>query len=144
MSSNKLKHVLVAVDGSDASLRAADLAARIARDEDAELIALLVIPPPPFKIPGELADYYENARGSAKQWIGEIENIAARHDKTLKTEVIVGASTPLDGILGYAQNISADLIVSGRRGSSSSRRRLIGSVSSGLVEFADCPVLVVK
>jgi nucleotide-binding universal stress UspA family protein len=139
-----LKHILVAVDGSDASLRAADLAARLAKDGGAELIALLVIPVPPFKVPGELADYYDDARKSAKVWMSEVEVIAMRHDKSLKTEIIVGASTPLDGILGYAEDISADLIVSGRRGSASSRRRIIGSVSSGLVEFADCPVLVVK
>ncbi len=139
-----MKHILVAVDGSDASLRAAELAARIAKDSGAELIALLVIPSPPFKVPGELADYYDNARKSANTWMSDVERVATKHGKGLKTEIIVGASTPLDGILGYAENISADLVVSGRRGSASSRRRIIGSVSSGLVEFADCPVLVVK
>jgi nucleotide-binding universal stress UspA family protein len=138
------KRVLVAIDGSDVSMRAADHAARIARHDHAELVALLVVLAPAFKVPGEVADYYNEAREEAKRWLGEVEMIASKHDMSVKSEIIVGAFTALDGILGYAEKISADLIVTGRRGKASSTRRLIGSVSSGLVEFADCAVLVVK
>jgi hypothetical protein len=35
---------------------------------------------------------------------------------SLRSEIIVGALTALDGILGYAEKISADLIITGRRG----------------------------
>jgi nucleotide-binding universal stress UspA family protein len=138
------KRVLVAIDGSEVSMRATEHAARIAKHDGAELFALLVVLAPAFKVPGEVADYYTEAREEAKKWLEDVEMIAAKHDMSLKSEIIVGALTALDGILGYAEEISADLIVTGRRGKASSTRRLIGSVSSGLVEFANCTVLVVK
>jgi nucleotide-binding universal stress UspA family protein len=138
------ENVLVAIDGSEVSMRAAEHAARIAKHDGAELSALLVILAPAYKVPGEIADYYSQAREEAKGWIREVEIIAERHDLSLRSEILVGAMTAIDGILGYAEKISADLIVTGRRGKASSTRRLIGSVSSGLVEFADCSVLVVK
>jgi nucleotide-binding universal stress UspA family protein len=125
-------------------MRAADYAARIAKDQGSQLVALLVVPPPPFKVPGELADYYSEARKNADVWMNQIEAIATQHGVGVKTEILVGALTVIDGILGYAQTMPADLIVTGRRGSASSRRRLVGSVSSGLVEYAECAVLVVR
>jgi nucleotide-binding universal stress UspA family protein len=138
------KRVLVAIDGSEVSMRAAEHAARIAKHEGADLFALLVVLAPAFRVPGEPADYYDEARKEARMWMQDAEAIAEKHGKGLKSEIIVGALTPLDGILGYAETISADLIVTGRRGKASSARRLIGSVSSGLVEYANCAVLVVK
>ena len=138
------KRVLVAIDGSDVSMRAADHAARIARHDGAKLFELSVIPAPSFKIPEEEAVYFEDARKVADKWMREVESIASSHDMTLATEIIVGASNTLDALLGYAQNISVDLIVTGRRGKASSPRRLLGSVSSGVVEYADCAVLVIK
>jgi nucleotide-binding universal stress UspA family protein len=125
-------------------MRAADEAARIAKQDGARLEAILVVTPPSFKVPGELVDYYDDARKNANIWMQQIETIAAKHDQVVKTEILMGAQTVLDGILGYAERISADLIVTGSRGTGSSRRRLVGSVSSGLVEYAECAVLVVR
>jgi nucleotide-binding universal stress UspA family protein len=144
LSKQGFTRILIAIDGSDASMRAADHAARIAKRDAAQLVALLVVPPPSFKVPGELIDYYDDARKSAKVWMQQIETIAAKHGMSVKTDILMGALTVLDGILEYAQRMSADLIVTGSRGSTSSNRKLLGSVSSGLVEYANCAVLVVR
>ncbi len=138
------KKMLVAVDGSEVSLRAADRAAQIAKDEGASLTALYVVASPQFAISGEVADYYEQARKSAKKWMKDVENIATSHDMTLRTEILVGAHSTVDAIIGYAENQSIDLIVTGTRGTSQSARLIVGSVATGLVQYASCSVLVVR
>jgi len=50
----------------------------------------------------------------------------------------------LESLLGYLGRNPQDLVVVGSRGLSPGRRLLLGSVSSGLVNSALCPVLVVR
>jgi nucleotide-binding universal stress UspA family protein len=47
-------------------------------------------------------------------------------------------------IVEFAENEKVDLIVVGTRGASGVKRMLLGSVASGVVTYAHCPVLVVK
>lgn len=138
------KRILVAVDGSEVSLKAADHASRIAKYEDASLSALYVIPTPGFEISGDMADFYERARKPAKKWMRNVENIAATHGMSIRTDILVGALSVIDAILGYAENQSIDLIVTGHRGRTQSSKLLLGSVAAGLVEYAQCPVLMVR
>jgi nucleotide-binding universal stress UspA family protein len=136
--------VMIAVDGSEVSLRAAERAAHIARQDGAELLALHVVPAPQFEVQGGLADNYANARRNAKKWMREVEEIATRNGIGVKTEIVVGAYSVVDAILGYAETMKADLIVTGTRGTTPSRRILMGSVASGLVEYSGCAVLVIR
>ena len=136
--------ILVAVDGSDVSMRAVDHAARIAAEDGAQLLALHVVASPQFEVPGELADYYDAARLNAKKWLKEVETIAASHGVGLKYEVLVGAYSVVDAILGFAEWMGTDLVVTGTRGRTQTGRILMGSVASGLVEYANCPVLVIR
>ncbi len=136
--------ILVAVDGSEVALRATEHAARIAKQDGAELIALHVVAAPAFEIKGELADHYANARKNAKRWMKDAEDVAARNGIGLKAEILVGAYSVVDAILGYAETVKADLIVTGTRGTTPSRRILVGSVASGLVAYSACAVLVIR
>ncbi len=138
------KRVLVAVDGSAVSIRAAEQAARIAKQNGAQLLALHVVPTPPFESVGELGEYYNIARREAKKWVKGVEEIAESHGLAVKVEIIVGAYSVVDTIVGYAETSSVDLIVSGTRGRTPSARMRIGSVASGLVEYAGCAVLVIR
>jgi nucleotide-binding universal stress UspA family protein len=136
--------VVVAVDGSEVSLRAAEHAAHIAKQDGAEFLAFHVVPAPQFEVQAGLADNYANARRNAKKWMKDVEEIAARNGIGVKTEVVVGAYSVVDAILGYAETMKADLIVTGTRGTTPSRRILVGSVASGLVEYSGCAVLVIR
>jgi nucleotide-binding universal stress UspA family protein len=138
------KRILVAVDGSEVSMRAVDYASHIAKQEGATLTALHIIATPPFEITGEVADYYEQAKKPAKKWMKDVEGVAATYGLPIRTEILVGAYSILDAILGYAENQSTDLIVTGTRGKTQSAKLRMGSVASGLVEFASCPVLVIR
>jgi nucleotide-binding universal stress UspA family protein len=66
------------------------------------------------------------------------------HGVGLRTEILVGAVSVVDAVLGYAESIDADLIVTGTRGRTASSRLRMGSVASGLVEYAKSAVLVVR
>ena len=132
------------MDGSEVSLRAAEHAARIAKQDGAELLALHVVPAPQFEVQGGLADNYANARRNAKKWMKDVEDAATRNGVVVKAEIVVGAYSVVDAILGYAETMKADLIVTGTRGTTPSKRIVVGSVASALVEYADCAVLVIR
>jgi nucleotide-binding universal stress UspA family protein len=91
-----------------------------------------------------LADSYANARKNAKKWMKDVEDIAMRNGIGVKTEILVGAYSVVDAIVGYAETTKADLIVTGTRGTTPSKRIVVGSVASGLVEYAGCAVLVIR
>lgn len=136
--------VLVAVDGSEVSMRAASHAARVARQDKSKLLALYVVQAPTVEVQGGLANYFETARADAKKWMREVESVAEREDVGIKTEVVVGAYSVVDAILGYAEASGVDLIVTGTRGTTPSRRILVGSVAGGLVEYSSCAVMVIR
>lgn len=136
--------ILLAVDGSAVSLRAAAEAVRLAKAEAAELRAVHVIPAPASELPGEIAEYYELASRHSRRWIKEVESMATARSVALRTEVIVGAQSVVDAIIGYAEQLEADLLVTGTRGLTPSHRLRLGSVASALVEYASCAVLVVR
>lgn len=144
MSSKGFSRILVAVDGSEVSMRAAERAARIAKQDGAQLLALHVVRVPMAEVPGGLANYFDAARREAKKWMSDIEAIATQSGIGIRTEIVVGAYSIVDAIVGYAESAKVDLIVSGTRGMTPSRRMLVGSVAEGLVEYASCAVLVIR
>lgn len=62
----------------------------------------------------------------------------------LKAEAILKAGHPAASISSYAQEIDADLIVIGAQGLRSALGILLGGVAQQIVEYAQCPVLVVR
>ena len=138
------RRVIVAVDGSSVAARAVAHAVRLAKSDGAELIALHIFPSPCSEVPGELADFYDEAQKGARRWMKEVETAAIESGVRFKSDIVVGAFSVVDAILGYAETVDADLIVTGTRGRTPSRRILVGSVASALVEYATCPVLVVR
>jgi len=60
------------------------------------------------------------------------------------TDVVFSTNSVVKTIVEYAEEKKIDLIVIGSKGMSGLKRMLLGSVASGVVTYADCPVLVVK
>jgi nucleotide-binding universal stress UspA family protein len=137
------EHILVGVDGSDASAEAATMAGRLAADLDAKVTAVYVrqLPTtvPPFSTDFYLDSYWE-----------EVERLAG--ERTAEALDPLGASWRFEVRTGdpavqlqlSADEHGADLIVVGARGHSVAHRLLLGSVSTRLVHHAHRPVLVVR
>ena len=73
----------------------------------------------------------------------ELHPLADRlHSGDVNVECVVLRGEPASALIGYANNVGADLIVMVRRGRMEGL--VIGSVSAKLTSHANCTVLTVK
>lgn len=151
-----IKKILVPVDGSDLSFKAAEYAIHLAKADNAEITALNVVED--IKQGGaiglqakygnvSLVDAFRKVRkDSAEQWMNKISQEAKSEGVTFKSEIIddEDATSEAGVITGYAQQHNVDLIVIGAKGRSKLERLLTGGVTNAVVNSAKTPVLVVK
>jgi nucleotide-binding universal stress UspA family protein len=134
--------ILVGVDGSDTSLRAAAYAAGLARRQGAQLIMLYVKAGPPtasVAAPGAYAALNESRDQIAAELRQTLEEHAPRLG--LDAEFVVRGGSPYAGLLRLAEERKVDAIVVGA--SMQAGHRLIGSLAAKLVRHATWPVTVV-
>ncbi len=141
--------MVVAVDASPSSAAAVEWAARDARLRGIALRLVHVVPP--VVLPSEAwpgvpapAGYAEFAEERARRIVEDARSIAddAAPDHgavPIITEVRSGPIVPT--LLGLSAN--AEMVVVGCRGESPMSRTLLGSVSTGIVHHAHCPVAVI-
>jgi nucleotide-binding universal stress UspA family protein len=170
LSQNKTEFskLLILVDGSQPSINAADCAIALAMKERHSnnpqiLIALYVVfsrlgyaysPSGTFgssglTAPDTVRELLENTKKEAEAWFDKIrqkinDNNNDRSNILLQTEVVVTATSIVSAIVEYARNKNVDLIITGTRGRSEFKKVLLGSVASGVITHASCPVMVVK
>ncbi len=154
------KKILVAVDGSENSQRAARAAVELADKLRAELIIFHAISPPttyygstygstvgmapPPLSQKEIDAYYAYSRRVALGIVGESVSEAKKLGINVKPELAEGVTSIVEAIINHAKKENTDLIVVGTRGLGGFKKMLMGSVSSGVISHADCPVLVVR
>ena len=145
--------ILVGIDGSEESMNAAEYAISIAKLYNAELIAINVLTsdigyvyssPGVESPPMTVRETILLAEDEAKLWFDKIKEKANKKEIKIKSEFIIAKRSILQTVLEYAEEQKIDLIVVGTRGRSGSKKMLLGSIASGLVTYAPCPVLVVK
>lgn len=146
--------VLVAVDGSQSSMKAASYAVGLAAKHGSQLTALNVVVSQlgyayssgifGLVTPSTINELLEKAKQEAQKWFDEIKKEATAHNVNLKTEVVVSPTSVVPAIVDYAEKNNIDLIIVGTRGRSGFTKLLLGSVASGVVTYASCPVMVVK
>jgi nucleotide-binding universal stress UspA family protein len=141
--------ILVAVDGSESSMDAADYAIDMAKMYNAHLTTLTVshISMSSYGLaglPDSIKQSKEKHSLESKQWFDKLNQRAKQNDVQLKIELI-DSQMSVDGTIAeYAESHDIDLIILGTRGRSGFKRLLLGSVASGVVNYATCPVMVVK
>ena len=150
----KPSRILVAVDGSETSINAADYAITLAKNSsnEAEIFVINVIDLPPiFKLlPSDTRkQLIRIGRQQASQIFDTIDEMAKSHDVKTKmkinTEMVETSSvSAADAIITYAQEKDVDLIVVGTKGRSGMSKALLGSVASKVVTYSPCSVLVVR
>ena len=87
----------------------------------------------------------ESMRQEAKRNFEKIRLRAIKIDDTIKlrTELIASPSI-VGGVVDFAEKEKVDLIVVGTKGRSGLKRLLLGSVAAGIINYAHCPVMIVK
>lgn len=147
----RFERILVAVDGSENSFKACEVAARLVGKFKAEVTVLYVILRLPSglsrrvfagrlvqEINSRLNDEAKKSLEVATSLI-ESEGVVRVKEQVLHTQTSI-----VQAIVDYAAANKTDLIVMGTRGLGGFRRMLLGSVSSGVATHAHCPVLVVR
>ena len=82
----------------------------------------------------------------SRNWFKRIEDIVRDENPNIKvsTKVILTGVAVYGEILQQAEKEHIKLIVIGTRGTSGIKKLLLGSTSSGVVKYANSPVLVTK
>ncbi|MFX1369714.1 MAG: universal stress protein [Promethearchaeota archaeon] len=142
----KAQKVLLAVDGSQGSARAATVAFEIAEMTKSQLFIVHVIPTPSVKQFARMTD--ENIDEVILKYTtkGEIllegySSVAS--DYGIEVTPLLEKGLPSERIMAVAMDETVDLIVIGHDGLDA-RRAQIGSTTDRVVKGTDCPVLVVK
>ena len=144
--------ILVGIDGSEASIDASRYAIDIAKKYNSQLIALFVlhvhgvrsISSTFITAPTSRIELFEKEKKEAQELLDKVRIEAQKEDVELRTEIVEGSASVEGSIVDFAENEGASLIVVGTRGKSGFKRLLLGSVASGVITYAHCPVMVVK
>jgi nucleotide-binding universal stress UspA family protein len=148
MAEKPITKILIPVDGSDSSLKAAHYAVALAEMTGAQVLlmhAVISLPYLQHKTGGGVLDtYVEEAKRHAQLWFDQIEQAAAKRKVKAMSEVVLEVESIADVIVNYAKSHGADLIVIASRGRTGVKRFLLGSVASGVLSHAECPVVMVK
>ncbi len=140
------KKILVGIDWSNASLKAAERAADLAYKMEAELTLLTVVPPPTVFL-GELltpeiidtSPLAEATREKLGQLAEKLK--ASREGLKVNYDVIIGE--PGDELVEYAVDNGYDLVVLGKRKLSGLERFILGSVTKKVLEKSPIDLLIV-
>ncbi len=136
--------ILLAVDGSDHALRAAQKAAELARAMKSKELRIVVSydPIPVYLGEPNMQVAIINRKGEAEKIledaVGEVGEVPCEVFKDL----IEGDAA--SNIIEVARNTGSDLIVMGSRGLGRLAGLLLGSTSQKVVSHAPCPVLIIR
>lgn len=144
MTATVYNTILVPVDGSDAAYRAFREAVSIAKRNDSELIVLNVLDNfVRFGNPDASMRLYDDMREDALNLLDAYKTEAAELGaEKVKLEIIKGDARY--GIVEFAENAKADLVVVGATGKGAIERAMMGSVSEYVVRNVKSHVLVIK
>ena len=140
------KKILVGIDWSNASLKAAERAADLAYKMEAELTLLTVVPPPTVFLGELLTPEIIDTTPLAKATREKLEQLAEklkanREGLKVNYEVIIGE--PGDELVEYAVDNGYDLVVLGKRKLSGLERFILGSVTKKVLEKSPIDLLIV-
>lgn len=127
--------VLLASDGSNHALRAAEEAIKLSKLHGSEIVIAYVSG--------------DDNRNNSTQLQADVEKKLQETESMIKeaalshtVQVLYGE--PAEAIADFANNQPFEFLVIGSRGLNKMQEMVMGSVSYQVMKLADCPVLVVK
>jgi nucleotide-binding universal stress UspA family protein len=146
-----LETVLVAVDGSEASLRAAQVGFGLLQPAATIVVVTVVEPSDPTLVVGTgLAGGVMSADELQEIEDARLSEARAHLDAALAAlqvehaESVIVRGDPGTGLCDLAEERAAAAIVMGSRGRGGIKRALLGSVSDYVVRNAPCPVVITR
>jgi nucleotide-binding universal stress UspA family protein len=150
-----INRILVPIDGSPTSIKAANYAIYLAKTANAELALVNIIED--VKQGGaiglqakygnvSLVEAFKKVRTeSAQEWLNQIENAAKKKGVKVKSEILDAADGQSEAkvITEYTKKNDIELIIIGSKGRSGFKGLWIGSFTNSVIHHSTCPVLVV-
>lgn len=141
----KLKRILVPIDFSECSKKALQYALPLAKEHQAALTLLYVVPPAygSSEYPG--IDYAQVTASLKEGGARELAKLAVDAVcAAVPAEAVVQVGSPARQIIEVAKSLPADLIVISTHGRTGLKHVFLGSVAEHVVQRAPCPVFVVR
>src|SRR5574338_116476 len=143
-------HILLPIDGSRFSMKAAKAGIALARRLGAKVTAYIAIDPVPYAFYAEGAPADEpalvalerRARVTAQKYVQAVARAARAAGVTCQS--VVEIAVPSEGILAIARKRKCDTVFMGSHGRRGVKRFLLGSVTSRVLAKADRPVIVYR
>jgi nucleotide-binding universal stress UspA family protein len=142
MIRKKIKKILVPLDGSKNSLRGLDEAIYLARQCQATITGLYIIPIYPRNLADAIMPFQIHLNKEAKKFMDNAKKRSAQKGIDFKSKIIFGS--PTVEIEELSKKGKFDIIVIGSRGQSELKEIFLGSVANAIVHKSKIPVLVVK
>lgn len=141
-----LKKILIAVDNSTCSEKAARVGYEVARTFGAEVALVNIIEPVPANVNPDLTlapvflEAYDNSEENSHLLLKEIE---AKYGNGIPTTYLSVIDSAAHGIIQQSDEYGSDLIVIGTYGRTGLYHFLMGSVAEHVARKSACPVLIV-
>lgn len=149
-----MKKILVPMDGSNASKKAAEKAIEIAKVYDSEVTFLTVVDVPIFVNYAEVGitiseTFLINREKMVKEKLKHdtemLDILVGQLDfADIKTEKLLLVGETYEQIIKHAEEEQFDLIVMGSKGIGDHKHSVIGSVTKKVIAEVDCPILLIK
>lgn len=141
-----MARILIAVDGSPASLRALEFGASLAAKLGVGLVLLHAMPQVTIPMggggPGTLTELQHSLQTESTHLLASLADKARPLGVAVETELGVG--DPALAIYDRAEAPDIQLVVMGSRGQGAVARLLLGSVATKVVHTSSKPVVVVR
>jgi len=141
-----LKKILIAVDNSTCSEKAARVGYEVARTFGAEVALVNIVEPVPASVNPDLTlapvflEAYDNSEENSHLLLREIEN---KYGSGIPTTYLSVIDSAAHGIIQQSDEYGSDLIVIGTYGRTGLYHFLMGSVAEHVARKSACPVLIV-
>lgn len=147
-----MEKILLAVDGSDTSMKAADKALKLAKVFQAQVVILSVVyeqpiyPMPGAVIPPDLPETRKTILNTiveaTKEMVEFLKEKYMAEEVEVSGKVVIGR--PSDEIIKEAEEGNYDLIILGSRGLTGVKKMLLGTVSGKVANNSKQSVLIIK
>lgn len=141
----KVKRILVPIDFSECSKKALQYALPMAKEHEAALTLLYVVPP--AYRGGEYGgiDYAQLEASMKESGDKELAKLVVDEVRgKVSADTLVRVGSPTREIIETARSLPADLVVISTHGRTRLKHVLLGSVAEHVVQHAPCPVFVVR
>jgi len=140
------QRILIPIDGSQLSLKAAKQGAYVASKLESTVVFLHVIDVRTIQtssLAGADSDTIRaRLRNIAEIYLNEAAKLAEEQNITFQNQIREGL--PAEDILKEIEEEKIDLVIMGSKGMSGAHRVVIGSTAEEVVRWSTCPVLIVK